>query len=107
MTLWAFTTCYNDSFFFYLNHLSLIIHFGQGRTKETGNRNFRELLSVRVEHMLLNGAAQIEETALPFAQFALLHSVTCVQLRPITVLGNCDCVAVASFFWVPSPLGSV
>jgi hypothetical protein len=38
--------------------------------------------------MLLNGAAQIEETSLSFPQFALLHSVTCVQLRLITVLGN-------------------
>jgi hypothetical protein len=40
---------------------------------------------------------------LPFAQIALLHSVTCVQLRLITVLGNCGCVAVASFLGVPSP----
>jgi hypothetical protein len=30
------------------------------------NRNFRELLSAWVEHMLLNGAAQTEETA-PFS----------------------------------------
>jgi hypothetical protein len=32
--------------------------------------------------------------ALPFPQFALLHSVTCVtyyQLRLITILGNCSC----------------
>jgi hypothetical protein len=41
---------------------------------------------------------------LPFPQFALLHSVTCVQLRLITILGNCGCVAVASFLDVPSPL---
>jgi hypothetical protein len=40
--------------------------------------------------------------ALPFPQFALLHSVTCVQLRLITVLGKCDCVAVSSFLDVPS-----
>jgi hypothetical protein len=38
------------------------VSLGRGHTKKTGNRNFRELLSVRVEHMLLNGAAQIEET---------------------------------------------
>jgi hypothetical protein len=49
--------------------------------------------------MLLNGTAQIEETT---TQFPL--SVTCVQLRLITVLGNCDCVAVASFHGVPSAL---
>jgi hypothetical protein len=52
--------------------------------------------------VLLNGAAQIEETALPFPLFALLHLVTCVQLRPITILVNCGCVAVASFLGVPS-----
>jgi hypothetical protein len=53
--------------------------------------------------MLVNGAGQIEETALPFPQFALLHSVTCVQLRLTTILGNCGCVAVASFLGVLSP----
>jgi hypothetical protein len=52
--------------------------------------------------MLLYGAAQTEETALPFSQFALLRSVTCVRL--ITVLGNCGCVAVASFLGVPTHL---
>jgi hypothetical protein len=54
--------------------------------------------------MLRNGAAQIEETVTQFLQFALLHSVTCVQLRLITILGNCGCVAVANFLRVPSPL---
>jgi hypothetical protein len=39
--------------------------------------------------------------ALPFPQFALLHSVTCVQLRLITILGNCGCVTVASFLVCP------
>jgi hypothetical protein len=53
--------------------------------------------------MLLNGAAQIEEIALPFPEFALPHSVTCVELRLIAILGNCGCVAVASFLGVPSP----
>jgi hypothetical protein len=78
------------------------VQYGRGHTKETGNRNFREFLSASVEHMLLNGAVQIEETALPFPHFAMLHSVTRVQLRP-KVLGNCGCVAVASFLGVPSP----
>jgi hypothetical protein len=42
---------------------------------------------------------------LPFPQFALLHSLTCVHLRLITILGNfCD-VAIASFFGVPSSYG--
>jgi hypothetical protein len=40
---------------------------GRGDTKETSNRNFRDLLSAWVEHMLLNGAAQIEETAIAVA----------------------------------------
>jgi hypothetical protein len=51
--------------------------------------------------MLLKGAAQIEETATQFPHFALLHSVTYIRLRLITILGNCGCVAVASFFGVP------
>jgi hypothetical protein len=39
--------------------------------------------------MLLNGAAQIVESAMQFPQYALLHSVTYVQLRLITILGSC------------------
>jgi hypothetical protein len=54
--------------------------------------------------MLLSGTAHIEETALSFPQYALLHSVTCVQLRLTTILGNCGCVAVARFLGVTSPL---
>jgi hypothetical protein len=34
-----------------------------------------------------------------FPQFALLHLVTCVELRPIKILGNCGCVAVCQFPW--------
>jgi hypothetical protein len=41
--------------------------------------------------------------ALPFPQFALLHSVTFVELRLITILGNWGCVAVASSLGVTSP----
>jgi hypothetical protein len=44
---------------------------GRGHTKKTGNlkanRDFRELLSTWVEHMLVNGVAQIEETAMQLA----------------------------------------
>jgi hypothetical protein len=54
--------------------------------------------------MLLNGAAQIDETATKFPQFALLHSVTFVQLRLKTVFGNCGCVAVSSFLGMPLSL---
>jgi hypothetical protein len=83
------------------------ILIGRGHTKDTGNSNFRELLSAWVEHMSLNGAAHIEETATQFPQYELLHSVTCVQCRLITILGNCGCVAVVSFQGVPSPVHSV
>jgi hypothetical protein len=53
--------------------------------------------------MLLNGAAQIEETALPLSVH-LLQSAPFSNMcsRLITVLGNCGCVAVASFLGVPS-----
>jgi hypothetical protein len=44
--------------------------------------------------------------ALPYPQFLLRHSVTCVQIRLIAILGNCGCVAVASFLGVPPPLDS-
>jgi hypothetical protein len=71
---------------------------GRGHTKETGNRNAtaisedcyqlelntccwmeqrklrKELLSAWVEHMLLNGAAQIEETATQFPPFSNMCS---------------------------------
>jgi hypothetical protein len=80
---------------------------GRGHIKETGNRNATAISENCYQpelNTLLNGAAQTEETATQFPQFALLHSVTYVQLRLITVLGNCGCVAVASFLGVPSPL---
>jgi hypothetical protein len=51
--------------------------------------------TMQIKKKLLNGM-------LPFPPFALLHSVTCVQLGLINVLGNCGCVAVVSFLVVPS-----
>jgi hypothetical protein len=61
---------------------------GRGNTKETGNPNATAIsencYQPEFEHVLLNGAAQIEETATQFPQFALFHSVTCVQHRLIT-----------------------
>jgi hypothetical protein len=65
---------------------------GLGHTKETGNRNATAISEYCYQpelNTLLNGAAQIEETVLPFPQFALLHSVTCVQLRLITISVKC------------------
>jgi hypothetical protein len=59
-----------------INVFSVRARAHQGNWQLQRNRNFRELLSVRVEHMLLNGAAHTEKTA-------TLHSVTCVQLRLI------------------------
>jgi hypothetical protein len=86
-----------------LNFISVRAGPHQGNWQSQRNRNFRELLSAWVEHVLLNGAAPNEETALSFPQYALLHLVTCVQLRLITILGNWGCVAVNSFLGVPSP----
>jgi hypothetical protein len=62
--------------------------YGRGHTKETGNRN---------------AIAIYENCYQQFPQYELLHSVTCVQLRLVTILGNCGCVTVASFLGVPSP----
>jgi hypothetical protein len=45
---------------------TVLVQLERGHTKKTGNRNFREILSGRVDHMLLNGAAQIEERATQF-----------------------------------------
>jgi hypothetical protein len=45
--------------------------------------------------------------ALPFPRFELLRLFPRVQLSLITILGNCGCVAVASFFGVPPPLNSL
>jgi hypothetical protein len=42
---------------------SLRLSAHQGNWQKQRNRDFRELLSARVEHMILNGGAQIEETA--------------------------------------------
>jgi hypothetical protein len=49
-----------------------------GNWQPQRNRNFREFYQPELnEHMLQNEAAQIEETATQFPQFALLHSGTC------------------------------
>jgi hypothetical protein len=40
----------------------------QGKWQLQRNHNFLELLSASVEHMLLNGAVQIEETAMQLAE---------------------------------------
>jgi hypothetical protein len=84
------------------NNRSLRAGTHEGNWQPQRNRNFRELLSDSTEHMLLNGAV-----ALLFPQFALLHSVTCVRLSLIVILGNCGCVAVASFLGVLSPLNCI
>jgi hypothetical protein len=55
-------------------------YLGRGHTKETGNCN----------------ATAICDT--PFS------NILYVQLRLITIIGNCGCVVVASFLGVPSSL---
>jgi hypothetical protein len=53
----------------------------QGNWQPQRNRNFRELISASVEHMLLNGAAQIEETAtrcsIHYQDMKHFHSLVC------------------------------
>jgi hypothetical protein len=41
-----------------------ILNLGRGHTKETGNCNFRELLSDWFEHEEPNWAAKMEETSM-------------------------------------------
>jgi hypothetical protein len=45
--------------------------------------------------------------SLPFPQFVPLHLVTRVQFRLITILENCGCVVVVSFYGVPLYLDTV
>jgi hypothetical protein len=77
---------------------------GEGTPRKLATATQPQLfLSAGVEHMSLNGAAQIVEMVTHFPQFALLRSVTYVQLRLITILGNCCCVTAASFLGVLAP----
>jgi hypothetical protein len=48
-------------------HLSIRPRAHHGNWQPQHNRSFRELLSAGVEHMLVNGAAQTEDIALPFS----------------------------------------
>jgi hypothetical protein len=58
----------------------------QGNWQPQRNRNFLELLSAWVEHMLLNGAAQIEETVLPVSLVCRCRRPnTCSNTRFVTV----------------------
>jgi hypothetical protein len=59
----------------------------QGSWQPQCNRNFRELLSGWIEHMLLNGAAQIEETALPFLSISRKLRLHCGCQFPWCALG--------------------
>jgi hypothetical protein len=65
----------------------------RGHAKKTGNRDATAISE---------NCSQPELTT-----YYSRHSVTCGQLRLITILGNCGCVAVASFLGVPSPLGQL
>jgi hypothetical protein len=71
--------------------------------KPRGNATVRRLACSVVWKLSFSASPRV---ALPFPQFALLHSLTRVQLRLITVLGNRGCVEVASFLGVPSALNS-
>jgi hypothetical protein len=71
-----------------------------GGIRTSGNAFVRRL----ARSIAWSWASVFPRVAFPFSQFALLHSVTCVRLRLITILGNCGCVAVASFLGVGRPL---
>jgi hypothetical protein len=67
---------------------------------EDGNFNIRHRKKSHAVYVAFKGEGSSRKLRCRF------HSVTCVQLRLITNLGNCGCVAVASFLGVPSPLVS-
>jgi hypothetical protein len=67
--------------------------------KPRGNAVMRRLVCSVAWKLSFSALPQV---ALPFPQFALLHSVTCAQLRLITILRICGCVAVVGFLGVPS-----
>jgi hypothetical protein len=68
-------------------------NLGRGHITETGNRNYPELLSTLVEHMLLNGVAQMQETATHLAE--KLNNSTSKQRN---CQSSYNCVAA----WFPS-----
>jgi hypothetical protein len=69
-------------------------------SKPRSNKIVRRLVRLVAWNLNLSVFPRV---ALPFPQFVLFHSVSCVQLRLIPILGNCSCVAVASFPGRPSP----
>jgi hypothetical protein len=81
---------------------SLILR--RGHTKKTGNRN-SIAISENCYHPEFSTCYCMEQRKLRKLR-CRCHSVTCVQLRLITNLGNCGCAAVASFLGVPSALSS-
>jgi hypothetical protein len=64
----------------------------QGNWQPQRNRNFRELLSARIEHMLLNGRAKIVETATQLAE----------RLRNSHVMEHASHLTIAVAAWFPS-----
>jgi hypothetical protein len=74
----------------------LQVALGRGHTKETGNRNFRELLSACVEHVT-------EWSSANCVAVSSVCAALCVQHRLITILGNCGC----QFPWCALPLKDV
>jgi hypothetical protein len=110
-TLAAFSVSW--SFRQSIGHLGRGISPSQGRYLHTGQHKHRinahrhvcmPQVGFEPTTPVFERALDRAVTALPFARYALLHSITCVQLRLITILGSCGCVAVASFLGVPSPL---
>jgi hypothetical protein len=78
------------------------------RTAETrklrGKATVRRLACSVAWELSFSVFRELRCNCVAFPQFAPLHSVPRVQINLKTILGNCGCVAVASFVGVPSPL---
>jgi hypothetical protein len=64
------------------SYFTLTPRVHQGNWQPQRNHDFRELLSAWAEHMLLNGAAQIEETATQLAE-RLRNSISRQRSTPV------------------------
>jgi hypothetical protein len=71
---------------------------GEGTRRKLGNLNLRELLSARVEHMELNGAAQIEETATQLGG-RLRNSTSRQRSKPVFQQLRCRVVSWCQLFY--------
>jgi hypothetical protein len=72
--------------------------------KSRGNATVRRLACSVAWKLIFSASLRVAWLS---PQFALLHSVTRVQLWLIRIIGYSGCLAIASFLRVPSPLPSL